>query len=122
MTLLCEIILSWNRDHEIPVDTILLVLLFLWQYFYDTARYCSHSRTVRFKEFKTDAFCLQEIQDLRQVKYYQAFVCCITNRMKIVMFSTQVDPKKPAMPSHLSDFQARSCIENFIIFQRQHYA
>lgn len=58
---------------------------------------CSHSRTVKFKEFKTDAFCLQEIQDSREVKYYQAFVCFTTNRMKIFMFSTQVDPKRTAI-------------------------
>lgn len=117
-TLLCEIILSW-KDHEIPVDTILLLLLFLWQYFYDTTHYCSH-RTVKLKQFKTDAFCLQEIQDSRQVKYYQAFDCCTTNRMKIFMFCTQVDPKRTAALSHLSDFQARPCRQNFIIFQRQH--
>lgn len=97
MTLLCEIILSWKEDNEIPVDTIPLFLLFLWQYFYDTTHYCSHSRTVKFKEFKTDAFCLQGTQDSRHVKYYQAFVCCTISRMKIFMFSTQVDPKRTAI-------------------------
>lgn len=59
-----------------------------------STHYCSHSRTVKLKEFKTDAFCLQEIQDSRHMKYDQAFVCCTNNRMKMFIFSTQSGPKE----------------------------